>query len=176
MTNAAYTLTIGAMHHALGNLAKIIDKAEAHAKAHEIPLENLLQARLYPDMYNLLQQLQYACFLPVDYARQFTEREPPRVGYDETTWEELRQSLDTAADYLAAVPEGRVAKDAGKMLPAFFDPGQGLPAVTYAARVLVPDFFFHVTMAYALLRHNGVPLGKGDFLGDAGTSAMPPAA
>lgn len=175
MTSAAYMLTIAAMRHALGNLARIMDKAEAHAIAHEIPLENLLQARLYPDMYNLLQQLQYACFLPVDYARHFTDSEPPRVGYDETTWEELRRSVDTAATYLAALPESRIAQDAEKMVPAFFDSAQGLPAVSYAARVLVPDFFFHMSMAYGLLRHNGVPLGKGDFLGDAGTTAMPPA-
>lgn len=172
MTDAVYTLTIASMHRALANLAKIMDKAEAHAKAHEIPLENLLQARLYPDMYNLLQQLQYTCYLPVDYAKHFTGDAPPHVGYDEATWEELRKSIDTTIAYLAAVPEARVAKEAEKLVPVFFDDTQGLPAVDYGARLLVPNFYFHMVIAYALLRHNGVPLGKGDYLGDAGTRPM----
>ena len=172
MTNAVHTLTIAAMHHGLANLAKIMDKTEVHAKAQEIPLENLLRSRLYPDMFSLLQQLQYACFLPVDYARHFSGSEPPRVGYDETTWEDLRKSIDTTAAYLASVPEARLAQDAEKLLPVFFDDTKGLPAVDYAARVLVPDFYFHVAIAYALLRHNGVPLGKSDFLGDAGARPM----
>ena len=172
MTNAVHRLTIAAMHHTLANLAKILDKAEAHAKAHEIPLENLLQSRLFPDMYSLLQQLQYTCFLPVDYAKHFAQGEPPRVGYDEATWEDLRKSIDTTIAYLAAVPEARVAQDAEKLVPVFFDDTQGLSAIDYAAKVLVPNFHFHVTVAYALLRHNGVPLGKGDFLGDAGTKPM----
>ena len=170
MTNTAHTLTIGAMHHTLANLAKILEKAEAHAKTHEIPLENLLQSRLFPDMYSLLQQLQYTCYLPVDFAKHFAEGEPPRVGYDEANWEDLRKSIATTIAYLAAIPETRVAKDAEKRVPVFFDETQGLSAIDYAAKVLVPNFYFHVTVAYALLRHNGVPLGKGDFLGDAGTT------
>ena len=77
-------------------MAQIMDKAESHAAKNNIALDTYLQARLYPDMYNLLQQVQYVCYVSVDLARHFSDAPAPRVGYDETTWPELRKSVDTA--------------------------------------------------------------------------------
>jgi hypothetical protein len=165
-------LTIVALESALRNMAEIMDKAEAHAKEKEIELDVYLQSRLYPDMFTLLQQLQYVSYIACDLAKHFSDEPAPHVGYDESTWRELRQSLDTAADYLRKIPDERVAAHAAKVVPVFFDEAQGMKAAQYAAAVSIPDFFFHMTIAYAILRHNGVPLGKADFLGTLDTVAM----
>lgn len=161
-----HKLSIGVMAKGLGNLAKIMDKAESHAASHDIGLESYLQARLFPDMFNLLQQVQYACFLSADFARHFSANPAPRVGYDETTWPELRNSLAVAGDYLRAITPEAVLKNADVIVPTFMDDTRGMTTVDYAADVIVPDFNFHLVIAYALLRHNGVSLGKNDFLGD----------
>ena len=173
MTHNVHALTVDALRRAVSNLGNVMDKAASHAKSQEIPIENLLQARLFPDMYNLLQQLQYCCYLAVDLAKHFADGDPPHVGYDEENWEQLRKSVDTTASWLAGISAARVEKDAAKMVPLFYDDKQGLPAIDYAARQAVPNFYFHMVVAYAILRHNGVPLGKGDFLGDIGAKPMP---
>ena len=95
--NPIHRLTIAAIAASLRSMAQIMNKAESHAAKNNIDLNAYLQARLYPDMYNLLQQLQYVCYLSVDLARHFSDAPAPRVGYDETTWPELRKSVDTAA-------------------------------------------------------------------------------
>ena len=165
-SNAMHALTIGTILTGLRNTARIMDKANVHVAAHGIAMENMLQTRLYPDMFNLLQQLQYVAYLAVDFARHFSERPAPRVGYDEASWAELRQSLETAADFLAAIAPSRVSEQADNIVPTFIDASKGMAVTDYAAAVIVPDFHFHMVMAYALLRHNGVPIGKSDFLGE----------
>lgn len=164
-SNATHQLTIATLGRGLRNTAAIMDKAEAHAKSHGIALETLLQSRLFPDMFTLLQQLQYVCYLSVDFARHFSATEAPRVGYDEATWGELRNSLDEAARYLDGIPRARLNDASTKMLPPFMDDSKRTNAITYASEVILPDFHFHMAIAYALLRKDGVPLGKSDFLG-----------
>jgi uncharacterized protein len=170
--NPIHQLTVAPMATALRNMADIMDKAERHAVANDITLESYLQARLYPNMFNLLQQVQYICYLSVDFARHFSDAVAPRVGYDEATWPELRQSLAAAADYLEAISPARLTKQADQILPTFMDDSKGMNAVNYAANVIIPDVYFHMVIAYALLRHNGVPLGKADYLGKLETMAM----
>lgn len=167
-----YNLTIGSMAAGLGNMSRIMDKAQAHAAANDISLETLLQARLYPDMFSLLQQLQYVCYLSADFARHFSDKPGPRVGYDETTWAELRQSLSVAEDYLRAIAPEKLAQKTDVVVATFMDDTRGMTVVNYAAGVIMPDFNFHLVVAYALLRHNGVNLGKSDFLGELQTVAM----
>ena len=81
---ALYALTIPVFSGTLQNLKRIMAKAENHAEQNKIEMDKLLSARLHPTMFTLLQQIQYACFLPVDFARHFSDEEAPRVGYDET--------------------------------------------------------------------------------------------
>jgi hypothetical protein len=160
-----HRLTIAAMIGSLDNLEKILKKAEAHAHAHKIEPEVLLGARLYPDMFSLVQQLQYALYLPMDFAQHFADAPSPHVGYDEASFADVHASLKTANDYLKAIPAARLAERAQRVVPTFFDSAKGLPAEDYAAIVAMPDFYFHLSIAYAILRHNGVPLGKQDFIG-----------
>ena len=170
--NPIHRLTIAAIAASLRNMAQIMDKAESHVSKDNIGLDAYLQARLYPDMYNLLQQVQYVCYVSVDLARHFSDAPAPRVGYDETTRPELRKSVDTAADYLEAIPAASVAEQATKIVPLFYNDAEGMTALDYAAVVTIPDFHFHMAIAYAILRHNGVPLGKADYLGKPDTIAL----
>ena len=169
---AIHEFTIPVFIRSLENLGRIINKAEAHAKQHKIEPTTLLNARLYPDMFTFLQQIQYACFLPVDFARHFSTEEAPRVGYDETNFAELKSSIKQTIAYLRAIKAKQFRDKEGTPLPIFFDASLGLPPQAHAARITLPDFFFHVTTAYCILRHNGVPLSKGDFLGPHGAQPL----
>jgi uncharacterized protein len=163
-----HAFTVPVFIKSLENLGRIINKAEAHAKQHKIEPTTLLNARLYPDMFTFLQQVQYACFLPVDFARHFTSEPAPRVGYDERNLAELKESIKKTIAYLKAIKPKQFRDKESTPLPLFLDESAGLPPLEYAARIVVPDFFFHVTTAYCILRHNGVPLSKGDYLGAHG--------
>jgi hypothetical protein len=169
---AIYTFTIPLFIRGLETIGRILTKAEAHAKAAGIEMQTLLDAQLRPDMFNLLQQVQYACFLPVDFARHFSKQEAPRVGYDEESLKDLKASIGKTIDYLKAVDPEHLRGKAKQALPLFFDESRGLPPQEHAARVMLPDFFFHVTTAYCILRHKGVPLGKFDFLGPHGAEKI----
>ena len=164
--NASFhRLTIAAIIGSLENLGKILTKAEAHARAHKFEPGVLLSARLYPDMFSLIQQLQYALYLPMDFAQHFADAPPPRVGYEEATFDDAHASLKLADAYLKAIPVSRLAERAERVVPTFFDNTKGMSAENYAAIIVMPDFYFHLTIAYAILRHNGVPLGKSDLIG-----------
>lgn len=164
-TAATYTFTIPVFIRTLGNVGKMLVKAEQHARRHRIEPATLLSARLYPDMFTLLQQVQYVCFVPVDFAKHFSSAPAPRVGYDETSFAELKTSIRKTIGYLRAIKRQQFETQGNTALPLFVDESKGLPADALASRLTVPDFFFHVTAAYAILRHSGVPLGKADFLG-----------
>ncbi len=166
---AFHRLTIVPMTAALDNLGRILKKAEAHAAAAKSDPQALLDARLYPDMYPLIQQLQYCLFLPCDFAQHFVSEPPPKAGYEEKSFAEVHASLGLATAYLRSVKPAQMDERAGRIVPVFFDGKQGLSAEDCAARLVMPDFYFHLTVAYAILRHKGVPLGKGDFLGKLGT-------
>lgn len=164
---ALHRLTIVPMTAALENLDAILRKAEAHAA--ETDPAALLEARLYPDMFSLIQQLQYALFIPMDFARHFSDDPPPQVGYEEASFADIHAGMGLASAYLRAVAPARMDAQAERIVPTFFDASLGQTAETYAAQVIMPDFYFHLTVAYAILRHKGVPLGKRDFLGQLTT-------
>jgi hypothetical protein len=167
-----YRNTVGAMISALKNLSAILAKAEKHAVKNKIEPQALLQARLFPDMFPLIQQLQYCCYLPVDFAQHFADGPAPRVGYDEADFDAVQKSIAATVAYLKSIDPDRLAERADRKVPVFFDSAKGMPAEDYGASVTMPDFYFHATVAYAILRHNGVPLGKSDFLGTLALKPM----
>jgi hypothetical protein len=171
-TPALYRFTVPVFITTLENVEKMVAKAEGHARRCKIEMATLLSSRLYPDMFTLLQQLQYICFIPVDFARHFSAAKPPRVGYDETSLAELKKSLRQTIVYLRAIEPARFAGRDNEPLPLFFDESKGLPGEAHSTRLTLPDFFFHVAVAYSILRHNGVPLGKADFIGPLGARPL----
>jgi uncharacterized protein len=151
--------------HALGNLSWILEKAAANAAQRKFEPSVLLAARLAPDMLPLTRQVQIAGDISKNSVARLAGLEPVRFEDTESTIEELRTRLARTIDYLRSVPasalEGAETRDiklpAGERTLEF----KGLEFLQHWA---IPNVFFHVTTAYDILRHNGVELGKRDFL------------
>ena len=149
----------------LGNLSWLLQKGEANATSRKFDPAVLLSARLAPDMLPLTRQIQIAGDIAKNSLARLAGQEPPRFEDNETTIEQLRARLARTIDYLKGVPasalEGSETRDiklpAGERTLEF----KGLE---FLQRFAIPNVFFHVTTAYDILRHNGVDLGKGDFL------------
>jgi len=167
MSNAVYDLAIAAMLRSLRNLDAIVGKAEAHVEADKnLDAETLLRARLYPNMRPFLFQVQVATDTAKGAAARLSGKPVPSWPDEEQTFADVHARLGKAIDYLAG------------FTPADFDGAEERPielkvgprtinftGTSYLSTFVLPNFFFHVTTAYAILRHNGVPIGKGDFLG-----------
>ncbi len=169
---AFHRLTIVPMIAGLANLGAILRKAEKHEHDGGRDPAALQQKRLYPDMFTLNQQLLYALYLPCDFARHFTDAPPPRAGYDEKSFAEVYASISAVTQYLKSIQAAKMDELSTKIVPSFFDSKRGVEAETYAAAVSMPDFYFHLSVAYAILRHNSVPLVKDDFLGTIKSVAL----
>jgi hypothetical protein len=149
----------------LENLEKWMDKAEEYAKERGFEVDVLAQARLAPDQYELTKQVQAACDQAKYAAAYLSGAKPPSHPDTEKTFAELRQRIDKAAKYAASVSEKDLAgADERKVAPAWLG-GRWFTGRDYLVEMAIPNFFFHATTAYAILRHNGVKLGKMDYIG-----------
>lgn len=150
----------------LGNLSRWLDKAEAHAAARKFDGEVLVGARLAPDMLPLKTQVQIACDTAKFAVARLTGADAPKFDDGETTLAALKERVQKTIDFVQSVPAARFdgAETREVQLPRRDGP---LPMTgeNYLKTFVLPNFFFHVTTTYALLRHNGVELGKGDYLG-----------
>lgn len=162
-----HATSIPVFQQMLGALSQVLGKAQAHASAKNIDPQALLQARLYPDMLPMIRQVQIACDFAKGVAARLAGVEVPAMADDEQTFEQLQAriakvlafvgGLDAAAFEQAATRD--IVTQAGTPKEKRFT-GQSY-LLTYG----LPHFFFHTTTAYALLRHNGVEVGKKDYLG-----------
>ena len=151
----------------LQNLAHVLRKGEAHAKTLDITPEVLLQTRLIPDMLPLVRQVQIATDMAKNGAFRLAGVEPPRFADDETTLDQLFERIDRAITHLRDITEAQVDGSEARPITLtmrddtklHFD-GRG-----YLLGFVLPNLYFHVSMAYAILRQAGVTLGKNDFLG-----------
>lgn len=166
MTLSIADAAFGTFRTMLGALDAMLAKGEAHAQARKFDPANLLRARLAPDMFDLVKQVQIACDMAKSGGARLAGVDVPKHEDTETTFAELhariakvlafldtldRAAIDGAADRLVTVPlRDRELRFSGR---------------DYLVGWVLPNFYFHVTTAYALLRHNGVELGKADFLG-----------
>ena len=151
----------------LGSLTGILTKAEAHCTAKKIQPEVLLGARLYPDMLPLSKQIQLACDFAAKGCARLTGSEVPSVPDTEKTFEELKQRLAKTIDYVKAYKpaqfDGADARDV--TFPAGPDKSITMKGQQFLTGFSLPNFYFHATTAHGILRHNGVEIGKRDFLG-----------
>jgi hypothetical protein len=153
----------------LGNLEKWMDKAAESAKDRSFDVDVLAQARLAPDQFTFAQQVQAGCDQAKYAAAYFGNVPAPSHPDTETTFAELRERIAKCSAFLATVQEQDTAgAEQRKVAPSWLG-GQWLRGGDYLTHVAVPNFFFHATMAYAILRHNGVQLGKGDYIGSMPT-------
>ena len=165
MKVSMHAMSVDVFADTLGNLSWILEKAAANAAQRKFDPAVLLGARLAPDMLPLTRQVQIAGDIAKNSAARLAAQDPPRFEDTETTIEQLRARLARTIDYLRSVPasalEGSETRDiklpAGERTFEF----KGLE---FLQRWAIPNVFFHVTTAYDILRHNGVELGKGDFL------------
>jgi len=150
----------------LGNLTGWLDKAEAHATAKKFEPAVYLGARLAPDMLPLPTQIQIACDAAKFCIARLAGVEGPSFADDEKTLDELRQRIRKTIDYLHSVPAAQIDGSDGREISVPRRTGAiTMTGEAYLKHFALPNFFFHVTTTYALLRHNGVELGKMDFLG-----------
>ena len=158
-----YDVTVPVFKKSLGNLNRILDKGAQHAAAKKFDVSVLLNARLAPDMFNLIKQVQIACGHATSTAR-LTGKEPPAAENTEKTLEEVKKRINDTISYLDTLAAKDFDGERRVSLPRW--EGKSLSAKEYALQYLVPNFYFHVTTAYDILRHNGVDIGKKDFIGE----------
>ncbi|MBV8308407.1 MAG: DUF1993 domain-containing protein [Gammaproteobacteria bacterium] len=165
MKVSMHALSVELFTNALGNLALILDKAAANAAQRKFDPAVLLAARLAPDMLPFTRQIQIAGDIAKNSVARLAGQEPPRFEDNETTIEQLRARLARTVDFLKSVPasalEGSDERDVKVPLGERTIEFRGLD---YLQRWAIPNVFFHVVTAYDILRHNGVDLGKRDFL------------
>jgi hypothetical protein len=167
MNNAMYDASIPVFRQMLGGLDDVLGKAEAHVTDRRIDPAALLQARLFPDMFPFTRQVQIAC----DFAKSVPAR---LAGVDVPAYEDVEQTFAELHDRIArtlAFVDGLDAAqfDGAAQREIVLRPGtpkeRKLDGQAYLLAYGLPQFFFHVTTAYALLRHNGVEIGKKDHMG-----------
>lgn len=150
----------------LSNLDAWLVKAEAHAGEKKFEPSVYLSARLAPDMLPFTKQIQIACDAAKFCVARLAGVEAPKFDDDEASLADLRERVKKTIDYVQSVPARQIdGSDEKDVSVPRRDGAVVMKGEAYLKSFVLPNFFFHVTTAYALLRHNGVDLGKGDFLG-----------
>lgn len=153
--------------HALSALSAVLKKGQAYAEEKKIKPEVLLNARLFPTMFPLTRQIQLACDFSGKACARLAQTDIPSMPDNETTFEELHARIEKVIANIKAIPpekyDGADTRDV--TFPIGPDKTRTLTGQMFFNHVALPNFFFHCTTAYNILRHNGVELGKLDFLG-----------
>jgi hypothetical protein len=164
-----YDSTVPAYLQILGSLTGLLNKAEAHCKARNIKEDVMLGMRLYPDMLPFSKQIQLATDFAVRGCARVTHSEVPQTADTEKTFEELRQRLARTAGYVKSFKpaqfDGAEAKDV--TFPMGPDKTMTMKGQQFISGFSLPQFYFHAAIAHGILRHNGVEIGKRDFMGVA---------
>lgn len=167
MTLSMYEAAVPTCARSLENLAAILGKAAQHAETNNIDPSVLLNARLFPDMFPLVRQVQIATDIANRGIARLSGREPASMPDDETTFDQLGDRVRKTLKLISAAPREEIDASAERVI-RFPLRGREIEfdGQTYLLNFILPNVFFHVATAYDILRHNGVPLGKADFLGD----------
>lgn len=166
MTISMYSASVPVFKNMLGNLSLFLDKAQALADARKFDPQVLVDYRLAPDMLPFRKQVQIACDACKNGLARLAGVEAPKFEDNEVTLAELKERIRKTLVFLDSVPRSKVdgCDDKDITFPAGRDITRTLKGEAYLLNVALPNLFFHVTTAYAILRHNGVDLGKGDYL------------
>jgi len=149
----------------LKNLETWLDKAEQHATAKKFEVGVLAASRLAPDMKDFIYQVQSACDYVKAAAAWLSGQTPPKHEDNEQTIDELRARIRKTVAFAESVREAQYAGASERKISLSWAPGKIIGGEDYLLQITIPNTFFHITMAYAILRHNGVDVGKMDFLG-----------
>jgi hypothetical protein len=160
-----YDLTVAQYIKMLKNLDAWLDKAEAHAKAKSFDPVVFLSARLAPDQFPLVRQIQSASDAAKSSASHLAGKKQPAHPDTEQTWAEIRGRIQTCLTYLETFKREEFDGAAERTITLPFMPGKAVRGGEYLIDMALPNFYFHIATAYAILRNNGVDVGKRDFLG-----------
>lgn len=159
--------SVAAYLQMLNSLTGILTKAEAHCQAKNIQPDVLLGARLYPDMLPFTRQIQLTCDFATKGCARLTHSEVPSISDTENSFDELKARLARTIDYVKAFKpaqfDGADARDV--TFPAGPDKSMTMKGQQFLSHFSLPNFYFHAATAHDILRHNGVEIGKRDFLG-----------
>jgi hypothetical protein len=169
MAMSMYAASVPLFQHMLRNLVHILDKGEANAQARKFDPSVLAAARLAPDMLPLARQILIACDAAKLAVARISGVEAPKFEDNEQTFDELKARIRKTLDYLETVPAKALdgTEDKEITFPVGREKTRTMTAQAYLTTWALPNFFFHVTTTYAILRHNGVDLGKADYLAGA---------
>jgi len=150
----------------LRNLSTLIDKADAHCAAKKIEPAAITTARLYPDMFPFTRQVQIACDSTKGAVARLAGAEVPKHEDTEQSFAELKARIAKTLDFIESIGAGKIDGSEEKEIVLQMRSGERrLKGMQYLLGSAYPNFYFHVTTAYNILRHNGVEIGKTDFLG-----------
>lgn len=166
MTLSIYSASVPVFKQILNSLLAILDKAETHAGDKKIDPQALLQFRLYPDMLPFTRQIQIACDFAKGCSARLGGMEVPAFEDNEGSFAELKARITKTLAFIDTVPAEQIAGSEERAITT----GSGektkhFTGQTYLLHYALPHFFFHATTAYDILRHNGVEIGKKDFIG-----------
>ena len=166
MTISMHSASVPVYLKMLGNLSAWLDKAEAHAAARKFDPAVYLQLRLAPDMLPFVRQVQIACDSAKFGVSRVAGIEAPRIDDNEASLADLKTRIAATIDFIKSVPaaalDGR--EGAAVSVPRRNSEPLQMDGENYFRHFALPNFFFHVTTAYAILRHNGVEVGKSEYL------------
>jgi uncharacterized protein len=161
-----YQASVPRLANILRNLSAILDKAQAHAEAKKIDLQVLTNSRLYPDMLPMKRQVQIACDTAKGVAARLAGVEVPKHEDTEETFAELKARIAKTIDFIQTLKPAQI--DGSEEKNIHLKLGQReveYKGMQYLLGHALPNFYFHVVTAYDILRHNGVEVGKRDYLG-----------
>ncbi len=161
-----YEITVPQFLKMLHNLSLIMDKASIHATNKKFEMDVLLNARLAPDQFNFIRQVQIACDTAKLCAARLAGKEAPKHEDNEKTLPELKARIESVIGYLKTFkPEDFKGAEDRKISQPRWE-GKYLTGFEYVNHHALPNIYFHITTAYSILRHNGVDIGKKDYLGE----------
>lgn len=161
-----YEITCPQFAKTLMNLKTILGKAEAYATTKKIQPEVLLQSRLAADQFPLLRQIQIACDTAKLGVARLTTKTPPVNDDKEMTIADAKARIESTVQFLNSIKASDFAGCDDRMVTSPHWKGRTMLGKDFLAQHLLPNFYFHVTTAYSILRHNGVEIGKNDYLGE----------
>ena len=167
MSLSLHAASVPVFRQMLGSLSEVLRKAQAHAAARNIDPAAFLQSRLYPDMFPLVRQVQIACDFAKSVPARLAGAEVPAYDDTEQSFDELQARIARTLEFLDSLDAA--AFEGGEAREIVLRPGtpkeRRIGGQAYLLHYGLPQFFFHVTTAYALLRHGGVEIGKKDYMG-----------
>jgi len=167
MTISMYTASTPRLANTLKNLSAILTKAEAHAEARKIDPAVLIGARLYPDMFPLSRQIQIACDSAKGAIARLAGLDGPKHEDTEKTFAELQQRIALVVAFIESVPPEQIDGSEDRKITLNLRGQETVfTGLQFLTGFVLPNFYFHTVTAYDILRHNGVEIGKRDFLGN----------